>query len=507
MHHTPQQHVTLLSKLRRSLTCHNRIVTTAKTSITWASTHYLKYRSPKLSAHHRLSPAQKLVTSILALGILFLLAFHLVPTLIAINILFCVFCLLTLLVRIYFIFTHLRENQATTHNRPFLRGIADLPVITILVPLYQEADSLPHLVKALDELIYPSFRLDIKILLEEDDAETRAAASALCTASHYDIIIVPPDGPRTKPKACNHGLWRAKGDYITIYDAEDRPEADQLLKAVSTFHKAHEKTACLQARLNYYNREQSLLTRLFSLEYTMLFDLILPGLRQLKAPLLLGGTSNFFRTRALIKVGGWDPYNVTEDADIGLRLHAAGYETDILNSTTWEEAVSTPKAWLKQRSRWIKGYLQSWLVHTRYRPPSWQHGMTINLLMGGVIISSLLNPIFWIFYASWLAGSSLSIAALYPGILMHLTLFNLLAGNMALIYMFMIAPLQRRWYHATSYALAMPLYWLMQSVAGYMALKQFFTNPFYWEKTTHYPQTALAAAKEETPIRTPRSGV
>ena len=203
-------------------------------------------------------------------------------------------------------------------------------------------------------------------MVEEDDLETVAAAKALLDGDvPFEIIEVPPGGPRTKPKAANYALAFARGEYLVVYDAEDRPERDQLKKAVATFRASPRQTACLQARLNFYNADHNWLTKMFALDYALWFDTLLPGLDRIGVPMPLGGTSNHFRTSVLRDIGGWDAFNVTEDADIGIRLSQLGYRVSMLDSNTFEEAPVTIGAWLKQRSRWLKGYMQTWLVHMR----------------------------------------------------------------------------------------------------------------------------------------------
>jgi cellulose synthase/poly-beta-1,6-N-acetylglucosamine synthase-like glycosyltransferase len=210
---------------------------------------------------------------------------------------------------------------------------------------------------------YPRDRLDIKLVLEADDTETIAAAEQC--GGGLEIVRVPDHGPRTKPKAANYALSFARGEYLVIYDAEDRPEPDQLLKAVAAFRAAPRRIACLQARLNFYNADHNWITRMFALDYALWFDVLLPGLDRIGVPMPLGGTSNHFRTQILRDIGGWDAFNVTEDADIGIRLSQLGFGVSMIASTTYEEAPIALGPWLRQRSRWLKGYMQTWLVHMR----------------------------------------------------------------------------------------------------------------------------------------------
>ena len=238
--------------------------------------------------------------------------------------------------------------------------IADdrLPIYTILVPLFQEAPSLPGLIKALRQLDYPAEKLDIKLVIEPNDTVTRSAIERMQLAAPFEIVTAPAAGPRTKPKALNAALLLAHGTFTAIYDAEDRPESNQLRHALDAFLGGDDDLACVQARLTIDNTEDSWLARLFTAEYAGLFDVFLPAIAARRLPIPLGGSSNHFRTDALKKVGGWDPYNVTEDADLGIRFARLGYRTTVIASTTYEEAPARLDAWLTQRTRWFKGWMR-----------------------------------------------------------------------------------------------------------------------------------------------------
>ena len=287
----------------------------------------------------------------------------------------------------------------TRHPRATPLRDADLPVYTVLVPLYREAGQVPRLVKALSRLDYPPHRLDIKMIAEADDGDTLRALRRLDLPSQFEILAVPPAEPRTKPKALCYALAFARGELVTIYDAEDLPEPDQLRRAAERLAALPDDVVCLQARLAWYNWPESWFTRQMSLEYASLFNVILPALARFGLPMPLGGTSNHFRMHALKQVGAWDAYNVTEDADLGLRLARAGYRCDVLDSTTWEEAPVTFRAWLLQRTRWLKGWMQTYFVHMRQpRVVLRQLGVTRFLVMqavfGGGVLSVFVQPIF-----------------------------------------------------------------------------------------------------------------
>jgi cellulose synthase/poly-beta-1,6-N-acetylglucosamine synthase-like glycosyltransferase len=366
----------------------------------------------------------------------------------------------------------------------------ELPVYTILVPVYNEPEIVSMLIKGLGQLDYPHEKLDVLLLLEENDRVTIEAAKAAHPPHYIRFIYIPDSKPKTKPKACNYGLAFAQGEYLTIYDAEDIPDPDQLKKAILAFRHGPPDLVCVQAALNYFNRDENFLTRMFTLEYSYWFDYLLPGLDSLRLPIPLGGTSNHFRTDRLLELGGWDPFNVTEDADLGIRASQRGYRVGVINSTTYEEANCRLKNWIRQRSRWIKGYMQTWLVHNR---DPWKSLKTLGLgnwlayqfFIGGTIVCFLSNPILWLFFIYAAISRAAWLEQLFPGWMLYISLFNLILGNSIGIYLNMIAVFRRKYYNLTLYAILNPIYWLLHSAAAYMALWQLFTKPFYWEKTIH----------------------
>jgi cellulose synthase/poly-beta-1,6-N-acetylglucosamine synthase-like glycosyltransferase len=365
-----------------------------------------------------------------------------------------------------------------------------LPLYSILIPMRDEVEVLPTLTRAIERLDYPKDRLEVLLLMEEDDRPTINAAMEAKLPPYFHIVVVPADEPRTKPKACNYGLQRAHGEFVTIFDAEDIPEPDQLKKAVILFRRGDPKLVCVQAKLSYFNRDQNLLTRWFTAEYAMWFDLYLPALHAAKQPIPLGGSSNHFRTAILREVGGWDPFNVTEDADLGIRLYRAGYRTEVMDSTTYEEANSEFVNWVRQRSRWVKGYLQTWLVHMRnprtlYRElgPAGFWGMQMALL--GTPLMFLLNPLFWAITTLWFATQWLVLERLFPPGIYYLGMLNLLGGNFAFTYLNAMAAAKRGDFDLVPYTLLTPLYWSMMSLAAWKALLQLLTRPSHWEKTMH----------------------
>jgi len=401
---------------------------------------------------------------------------------------------LDFLFNLYVILKSLHFPPEIAINDEELAGLDnnDLPFYSILCPLYKEAEILPQFISAIENLDWPKEKLDALLLLEEDDKATIDAARNLNLPSHFRILVVPHSLPKTKPKACNFGLAHAKGEFVVIYDAEDKPEASQLKKAYLAFQGSNEKVVCLQCKLNYYNNDQNLLTRLFTAEYSLWFDLILPGLQSVEATIPLGGTSNHFRTEKLKSLHGWDAFNVAEDCDLGTRLFKEGYKTAILDSTTLEEANSRLGSWLKQRSRWIKGYLQTYLVHMR-NPLSFikthgVHAFIFQLVIGARMVFILINPILWIATISYFTLYKFvgpTIEELYPMAIFYLASFCLVFGNFMYLYNYMIGCLKRRSWSEVKYVYLVPFYWVATSVAAVIAFYQLFTKPHYWEKTQH----------------------
>jgi len=366
----------------------------------------------------------------------------------------------------------------------------NLPVYTILIPVRDEAKLLPLLTEAVSRLDYPKERLDVKLLLEEDDVETIAAARQSRLPNFIELVVVPPAEPRTKPKALNYGLQRARGEYVTIYDAEDLPDPAQLKKALWAFAKGDASLACVQAKLSYFNADQNLLTRWFTAEYSAWFNLLLPALHRAALPIPLGGTSNHFRTDVLRAVGAWDPYNVTEDADLGIRLYKAGFRTAVMDSTTYEEANSEFVNWIRQRSRWIKGYLQTWLVHMRHplalrrrlgRRGFWGFQLTIL----GTPLMFILNPVYWFITSLWFMTHWGLIPQMFPPGIYYLGMLNLLVGNFVFAYLNAVGSAKSGQWSMVPYAMLTPLYWTMMSLASWKALLQLLTRPSHWEKTRH----------------------
>ncbi len=452
----------------------------------------LVQRDPESSALVTFTNRQLIVIFSFIAILATMLCLDFVDTSITINVLMSTFFLISIGFKLFLALVGSRFElfQAVTKDEVAQVRNEDLPVYTIQLPVYKEDKLIRKLIWNLQNLDYPSEKLDVKLLIEEDDDKTLNAVRALDFPANFEVIVVPFHMPKTKPKACNYGLHFSRGTFLTIYDAEDVPDADQLKKTVFLFNKLPGQFICLQGALNYFNRNENMLTRMFTLEYSYWFDYMLPGLGTLDIPIPLGGTSNHFKLDVLRELGGWDPFNVTEDADLGVRAFAKGYKVAIVNSTTYEEANNEPFNWIRQRSRWIKGYMQTYLVHMRdprrlVQKIGWKGFIGFNFFIGATSMTFLLYPILLAFFLAYLVFDLKSIRPLFPDWVLYISTFNLIAGNMLMIYINMLAVFKRRFYELIWFALLNPVYWLMHSIAAYKGLWQLITKPFYWEKTNH----------------------
>ncbi|URK88649.1 glycosyltransferase [Rhizobium sp. RCAM05350] len=341
-----------------------------------------------------------MIAAAIVLPLISLLMLHVVLTL---------FYLANLLVRLYALGCAFLQERGERMPKPPDAAAGPLPVYSVLVALYREESVVAQLVHALDQLDWPRSRLDIKLICEEDDVATIAALRALRLAREYEIVLVPAHMPRTKPKALSYALPGVRGSYVTVYDAEDRPHPGQLREAHAAFTVAPQHVICLQAPLIITNARQSWWSALFALEYAGLFRGLLPMLSLTGLPLPLGGTSNHFRTMELKQIGGWDPYNMTEDADLGLQLYRLGYRSRVIFKPTLEEAPVSRSVWLGQRTRWFKGWLQTWLVLMR-KPGhlademGWPAFIVFQILIAGLLLSALSHPFIvgFLAYLTWL---------------------------------------------------------------------------------------------------------
>jgi len=366
----------------------------------------------------------------------------------------------------------------------------DLPRYSILVPVFRESAVLEALIARLHALDYPRDRLEVFLLIEEEDDETAEALSHRVLPPYMLVLTVPEGMPRTKPRALNAALTFVSGALLVVYDAEDAPEEDQLLLAASIFARSSSRVACLQGRLVISNSSDSFLTRRFALDYAALFDCLKAGAARLGWPVLLGGSSNHFRTTILKRIGAWDAWNVTEDADLGLRLARFGYCVGDLPSSTWEEAPNTLQAWMNQRTRWMKGWMQTLLVHAR-QPFAVLHAlgafqtMVITTTGLSVLLGALLYPV--IIMGLVYRFSSLPLGA---GGLMLDVADSMIVLSLALIALVEIIPAsialtRRKALRLMPIVLMAPFSYLLISIAAWRAVRCWLKNPYYWHKTSH----------------------
>ncbi len=386
----------------------------------------------------------------------------------------------------------------------------DLPPYTILVPMYKEGQLLISFVEYMKNIDYPKDKLDIRILLEEDDEITRNVANEMKFEKPFSVVIIPNVGPKTKPKALNVGFIDDESEILTIYDAEDRPELDQLKKVAWSFQNLPEEVVCIQAKLTFYNPNENLISKWFSAEYHSWFNHFLPALFALSLPIPLGGTSNHFKTSALRKIGGWDPYNVAEDTDLGIRISRQGYKISMIDSTsirispretganqpiaviessTYEEANTSFINWMRQRVRWMKGYMQTALVNLRNpikaaKDLSFKGFLSFFFFLIGTPIAHILNVLAWTVTILWLLDRTIMPLGI-PEFLLVGGWISFVGGNIFFILLHFIPALAARKWKVALASLLIPLYWLMMSVATLIAFYELIARPHHWNKTKH----------------------
>jgi cellulose synthase/poly-beta-1,6-N-acetylglucosamine synthase-like glycosyltransferase len=458
----------------------------AARNIGWLAAHGLESTHPGLSARDGPSHLQIALLGAMVFSLAFFGTLEPAPTLIVGGLLLGPLFLLLATFRIAATF----EPEGATRAARLLRD-DQLPVFTVLVPLFRETAVLDQLIAGITALDYPMSKLDVKLLIESGDLPMREAIAARGLPPFMEMVIVPPGVPQTKPRALNAGLLEARGELVTIFDAEDIPSPGQLRLAASLLAAAPASVACLQARLVIDNSQQRLITRLFALEYAGLFDVINPGLTRSGLPFLIGGTSNHFRIQALRAVGGWDAWNVTEDADLAIRLVRAGYRIGDCPSATYEEAPVSLGAWMRQRRRWMKGYLQCVITHTRQplrtiRETGLVNALTLLALSLGTFVSAMLYPPFLIITVmkltegDWLVARSAFEAA---ALALSVTLF--MAGHIAIFGPPLLGAVRRRAFGPLLVLPLMPLSVTPMSVAALWALVDLTLKPFHWHKTEH----------------------
>jgi cellulose synthase/poly-beta-1,6-N-acetylglucosamine synthase-like glycosyltransferase len=367
---------------------------------------------------------------------------------------------------------------------------AELPIYTIIIPLYQEAAVIKQIIRAMSAIDYPKDKIDLIITLEEYDTETIDAIAAANPPSWFKTLILPDVKPKTKPKALNVAFPHTKGEFIVIYDAEIVPDADQLKKAYLAFRK-HADIACLQIQLDHYNANETWVTKLFNSEFSFYYDMFLPGLQRLGIPLPLSGHSSHYRRQVIEDIGAWDPYNVTEDCELGIRLYRKGYKTDMLDSRSLEEATASVESWVGQRTRWIKGFIQTTIVHLRHPMRTknelggWRNFIGFLVIVPGSVLVNLLNLFYWVLLIVWAITKAEAIQAFFPGPILYISVFSFLAGNFVFTYLNLLGSFRRERYTMVKYSLLSPIYWLMLAYATLKASIEIIAKPHHWSKTKH----------------------
>ena len=395
------------------------------------------------------------------------------------------------------IMPHIARRKKQTQPCPSTTTFR-LPVVSIMVPLFKEREVAQHLVRRLKRLNYPKELLDICLVVEEDDTTTRQTIAQTRLPRWVRVITVPKGNVRTKPRAMNFALDFCRGSIIGVYDAEDAPHPDQIHQIVERFHQRGPQVACLQGLLDFYNPRTNWLSRCFTIEYNTWFRLFLPGLERLGFAVPLGGTTLFFRRNALEKLGGWDAHNVTEDADLGIRLARHGYRTEIVHTVTEEEANCRFIPWIKQRSRWLKGFAITWAVHMRspiatLKELGLKKFIGIQILFVGTLSQFMLAPLLWSF---WLIpfGFDHPILTVVPSAVLLGLGAAFLFSEIITIAVGIFAVSDKKHRFLIPWVPTMHFYFPMGTLAAYKAIYELLTQPFFWDKTAHgiYEHTDIA---------------
>lgn len=367
--------------------------------------------------------------------------------------------------------------------------IGRLPVVTLFVPLFRERDIAPRLIARLGRLDYPRALLDIIIIAEERDSATLTALDGAKLPSHMRVVVVPHRTLRTKPRAMNYALNTARGQIVGIYDAEDAPEPDQIRKVVDRFQRAGPRVACLQGALDYYNARTNWMSRCFTAEYAGWFRVMLPGFARVGFPVPLGGTTVFIRRDVLEELGGWDAHNVTEDADLGMRLARAGYRTELVDTVTREEANCRLVPWVKQRSRWLKGYALTYIVHMRRPVALWRDlgplgFFGLQALFLGTLLGFLVAPLLLSF---WLVSLGLPhpVTQALGATAVKTLWIGFVVSEMITIALGATALIRAGHRSILPWVPSLHLYFPLATIALIKALIEMVFAPFYWDKTSH----------------------
>jgi len=464
--------------------------------LTRRATHRLHVRQPAMSALSPLVGWIRYGFCLMAIAAIAGFAVYPTATVTVLTGALLLYCMASLALKAALTFAALTSNE----RQPEIRSDVT-PLVTILLPVHNEPLALVSLVAELTALDYPPEKLDLKFLVEESDVETRDALASLSLPDQFEVLIIPESHPQTKPKAMNYALPFVRGEIVGIYDAEDAPEPDQIRKAVNALAVADPATVCVQARLNHYKATETVLSRMVQAEYTLWFDILLKGLSRLRLPVPLGGTSLFIRTESLRAIDGWDPYNVTEDADLGLRLARRGWRAEIIDSTTWEEPPIKLDQWRGQRSRWIKGFMVTWLVHIRaprslIRELGWKNAVAINVMLLDGFVAFLLQPVFWIAILTWVFFGTSPWASMLTPSIASLTAWVFGVGQIIILVAAFIALNRRFGLRRAVWAPCLWIYWQFATRPAYRALREMFGRQTFWNKTQHGISRAAKRRRE-----------
>ena len=466
----------------------------------------------RMSCRNWATSLSSLVVPTLCIVLIFNLLFYTTMTLAVLSLLACALLISNVIFKGTALWFHLTEDKSEFHSHRDHGSQTKRPIISLFVPLFKEPRIAGPLVQRMARLDYPRELLDICLIVEEHDIETRMALARAAIPSWFRVIVVPDRTPRIKPRAMNYALNFARGSIVGVYDAEDAPEARQLHAVANRFAIAPKKVVCLQGRLDYYNPRQNWVSRCFTIEYATWFRLFLPAIKRMGLAVPLGGTTLFFRRDVLRELGGWDAHNVTEDADLGIRLARLGYETEMVDITTHEEANAATWPWVKQRSRWNKGYFMTWVVHNRQpiqllRDLGLRKWLGFHMMFLGMILNAALAPLLWSTVVVAF-GTHHPIMTLLP----EWAVWPMaLVFTMATVLTITLALVACRASHLRFLRPWVPLtlpYFQLTTLSTYKALFETVRKPFYWDKTEHGAfggadhdvQTPEAAGIERKPV-------
>ncbi|GHF54545.1 glycosyltransferase [Seohaeicola zhoushanensis] len=364
------------------------------------------------------------------------------------------------------------------------------PKVSVLVPLFRETEIAHALVQRLSRLTYPKALLEVVLVLEEHDDVTRQTLERTLLPSWMRVVVVPGySGLTTKPRAMNYALDFCQGEIIGVWDAEDAPAADQIERVADRFATAPEDVVCLQGVLDFYNPRSSWIARCFALEYSAWFRVVMPALDRLRLVVPLGGTTLFFRRAALERLERWDAHSVTEDADLGMRLCRAGWRTEMVDTTTYEEATCRPWPWIKQRSRWLKGFMVTYLVHMAspwalWRDLGTRRFLSFQAFFIGTVCQFLLAPVLWSYWLI-LFGMGHPALALVPARFFVLAGSVIFAVELISVLVAGIGARRAGRGFLIPWIVTMPFYFVFGALAAVKAMAELVVAPHYWDKTQH----------------------